>query len=79
MVRLVIDNHQIACIGHFTQHFARISLFALDSSLVHAALLGYLLFAIPVQDMPVSYEHTALTQLVPEVPSASHAQPEPEP
>lgn len=64
MVRLVVDDEDIAGTRHFIQGLARVSPVALCPALVHASFLLNLLFALPGQGMPVSDPHLALTQFV---------------
>ena len=64
MMGLVVDHQDVAGVGHLPQHFPDIGFIALGPTLVHALLLGNLLFGFPVQDMPVVDQDPALAELL---------------
>ncbi len=63
-MRLVIDQQDIPCTEHVTEHVAHIGFVALGAALVHAALSGNPFLGFPVGRMPVPYRDPALAQLI---------------
>src|SRR5688572_26217220 len=63
MMRLVIDNQQIACIRHFTENVADVSLIAQSPALVHALSFCYLFIRLPCQRVPVADKNFPLAKL----------------
>ena len=64
MMGLVVDHQDVPGIGHLAQHFPNIGFIALGPTLVYALLLGNLLFAFPVQHVPVVNQDPALAKLL---------------
>jgi len=64
VVRLVVDHHQVAGIGHGAQHLAGVGLVGQGAALVHAAPPPDLLAGLPGEAMPVDHEDAPLAQAV---------------
>ena len=64
VVRLVVNDQNVAGVGHFAQHLTCICLVAFRASLVHAAALGNGLLTVPGQCLPVGDHDLTLVQLV---------------
>ena len=55
MVGLVVDDQNVFGRGHLAQHFAHVCLVAECASLIDASPLADLLFAGPIQHVPVAH------------------------
>ena len=64
VMSFVVDDKDIAGVGHFAQHLTCICLVALRASLVHAAALGNGFLTVPGQCLPVGDHDLTLMQLV---------------